>query len=631
MIRGLQVPGSYISFYERMGRFRLPTERGRFGNMNKKGRLLAGFLVLIILGMLGGCNKKKVTKESLLADVKTASEKQEMVTTDWTMGMDMSMTMSILTEMTIDTTIEAAGTTEMQTGTDLSHTEASMKVGVMGQDIDLDMAVYTERTDEKTVTSYVNLDDYWMKSSVELPEGEAAGATVMDMQELAEYFTLSEETVEREGVTCYEMTARIPADELLPKIAQYTTLLQTGSETDLSVFSGKTFVYQMYIAEETSLPREVLFSIGEVPEDKDETIEESAENTAEEDEGVPVTGIETEPEGEAEPDEEEAPEAEVPEAEDETGDADYEISYFSMQMKFGYPGEGTIEIPEEARDSVLIDEIPLDVADEEEEEEEAEGGKVSQFDELAAPEMIREFEADDENAVLWNENQVLVRVDKVYSEDQDLYIDLMIRNDNDFEVEFSSEGVAVNHVMTESSFYQSVKGGEEKSACIPITDFDRLEAGEPEVLSISMMASDMEQYDTFFSAESRDIFLGEEDREASPREGGEVVYEDEQLKIRAYSQENTTYAMERPLCIYNKGTRAVSLSGGTVTAGGKEINAYVYGIVLPQCILYCELSADQSELQQLGVEELSDLSFMLSANDLQTYEELYSTGEIHIP
>ncbi len=615
--------------------------------MNRKKWIAAGMILVMGASMLAGCRKKE-TVESLVKKMTEAAAEKSCMEIDWSLGMDMDMTMKLLGEMNFGIGMEMEANTQMVVENSLSFTRASVKVNAMDEEQTVDMDIYTEAEDEKNITTYVSVEDQWMKTTTEIPEGITSNTSVIQLADLQQYFTLQEETAQRDEITCYQLDAVIPAEELLPKVAQLTSAVQAETDTDLSVLEGKNFAYTVYVNKDTFLPEEMLFELADDAGDGSEGTEaaedateaeagddaedmSAPEDTEEEEELLP--GEEEDFEEETGDSEEEANSEEANNEEDLTGDLSdmvtYDFSRFSMIMHFSYPESVTVEIPEEARNGVDLEGSLNSLIGEEEEEGSMEEG--SQFEKLEAPEVIKEYTAEDPDALILNEKDVSMRLVKIYREGTDYYVDMDITNNTDTTVELYSEAAAVNHIMTDGSFFCDVESGKTKTACLYLTNLEELGIQEIKSLVLVISGSDYKTYDTFIATGPIEITVAEGEEAPVPMEGGSQVYEDDHLSVTAYPETEEAYSKKIRLCLIGKDDKPISISNGTVTVGGKEIMAFAYGYLLPDCITYADLEFDLDTLETEEIEELKDVKFTLTGTDLSTYEEVYTSGEIAIP
>lgn len=605
--------------------------------MNRKKWIAAGMILAMGASMLAGCQKKE-TVESLMKKMTEAAAGQSCMEINWTLGMDMDMTMKLLGEMNFGIGMDMEANTQMVVENSLSYTRASVKVNAMDEEQSIDMDIYTEAEDEKNITTYVSVEDQWMKTTTEIPEGITSNTSVIQLADLQQYFTLQEETVQRDEITCYQLDAVIPAEELLPKVAQLTSAVQTEANADLSVLDGKNFMYTVYVNKDTFLPEEMVFELADaVAEEESAGTEEAEEESEAEDMSAPE---DTEEEEELLPGEAEDFEEETGDSEDESYNeedlmddisemVEYDFSRYTMNMHFSYPESVTVEIPEEARNAVDMDGALDSLIGEEEEEGSMEEG--SQFEKLEAPEVIKEYTAEDPDALILNEKDVSLRLTKIYREGKDYYVDMDITNNMDTTVELYSEAVAVNHIMTDGSFFCDVESGKTKTACLYLTNLEELGIQEIKSLMLVISGSDYKTYDTFIATEPIEITVVEGEEAPTPVEGGSQVYEDDHLSVTAYPETEEAYSKKIRLYLVGKDDKSLSISNGTVTVGGKEIMAFAYGTLLPGCSSYVDLEFDLDTLETEEIEELKDVKFTLTGTDLSTYEEVYTSGEIAIP
>ena len=609
--------------------------------MNRKKWIAAGMILVMGASMLAGCRKKE-TVESLVKKMTEAAAEKSCMEIDWSLGMDMDMTMKLLGEMNFGIGLDMEANTQMVVENSLSFTRASVKVNAMDEEQTVDMDIYTEAEDEKNITTYVSVEDQWMKTTTEIPEGITSNTSVIQLADLQQYCTLQEETVQRDEITCYQLDAVIPAEELLPKVAQLTSAVQAETEMDLSVLEGKNFAYTVYVNKDTFLPEEMLFELADAAAEEGSAGTETAEDAteAEEDAEDMSAPEDTEEEEELLPGEAEDFEEETDDSEDENYNeedlmddisemVEYDFSRYTMIMHFSYPESVTVEIPEEARNAVEVDGALDSLIGEEEEEGSMEEG--SQFEKLEAPEVIKEYTAEDPDALILNEKDVSMRLVKIYREGTDYYVDMDITNNTDTTVELYSEAAAVNHIMTDGSFFCDVESGKTKTACLYLTNLEELGIQEIKSLVLVISGSDYKTYDTFIATGPIEITVAEGEEAPVPMEGGSQVYEDDHLSVTAYPETEEAYSKKIRLCLIGKDDKPISISNGTVTVGGKEIMAFAYGYLLPDCITYADLEFDLDTLETEEIEELKDVKFTLTGTDLSTYEEVYTSGEIAIP
>ena len=183
--------------------------------MKKK---LAGLMVCcaMLAASLTGCGEK-ATVESLVKDMKEATEKCDSFSADVFMDFDMELSSpedGSAMGMGFD------GILSMDVNDTIFGMDGDMTVDVMGASEDLGFEAYVEMSEDKELAIYMYEDssDEWLKitddSMVGEMEKEATSGSV-DLTDIQDKLTLAEETEKVNDVECYKLTGTLTGDDLM--------------------------------------------------------------------------------------------------------------------------------------------------------------------------------------------------------------------------------------------------------------------------------------------------------------------------------------------------------------------------------------------------------------------------------
>ena len=576
-----------------------------------KKRFLFFLTVIFAAVSLSACAKP--TAESVLKKMTAASAAKEGMHADWDMDMDMGMVMPMF-DINMTANMKLSGETESLNKEKLTRSDIKMSADMQFMKQDMDMKVFTKQEDDTHIAVYTGLEDEWIKTVTEVPEGSSDLSAVVNVADFGDRFTLAEEKSTVNDSSCFKLTGEIPVDEMMGKLNAVGISGTAVDSVDKEMFAGKSFRMVLYADEKTYLPVRTELFLTEGSGDAENGTEAAAAETAE-----------SEP---APADYEKEEEIDLPAEED----SQVTLDRMEMNMDFSYPDNIDIVIPEEALSAREVSEEDAEglIADNEEEEALLDEPAGSQFDSAPGAKIIKEF-GDGDALVLGNDLVDIFAENAYTDEDGIIYVDYKLVNKSDKNISVMSESMAANGVMSNDSIFETVNAGEEMTACQQLVDSQANGLTEPGTLKIRFSAMDEDTQEVLFSSDFCEITLGDAP-DAEPRSGGREVFEDDNLKVIVYPETGDEYSRSIPLCIVNKSTEILMIEAEGTGIEGIELNGYLYSYIFPGCIEYGSIDIENTELADKQISSLSGLKTSLTVSGVESesdyFKELYTTEEI---
>ncbi len=577
-----------------------------------KKRILPVLVAVMTVLSLTACAKP--TAESVLKKMALASAKENMLEAVWNMDMAMGMKMDLFDlDMTISMLMDGDTKGIASEKVSESDIKVSADLGIAKQD--MDMKVYTKQEDDTHITTYTMVEDEWVKTVTELPEGYANVNSITDLEGFAEKFTLAEEKETVNDVSCFKLSGELPVEEMLEKLSAMgvggTATESVGDE----ILKDKSYMTVLYVDEKTSLPVRIEMKLA------DSTAPAEPESTAET--AAAETTAAAEPEKEPEIDT------------GENTDAAVTLDKLDINMDFSYPDDIAITIPEEALAAEEVSEDALSDMMEEEADITEDENYVpvgSYYDHLDNAAVLKEFTGAESE--LFTSDTVDITAEKAYTDaDGIIYCDFHLANKTDKEVNILSDYLSYNGVMGEDGIFESIEPGGEITATLAMTNLADRGVRDPGTLVIRFTASDNETGDEVCDIPISTLVLGDAPA-AAPAEGGTDLFENDSLKVIAYPQKEDDYNLIIPLCMINKTADSLSVEAVEPKIEGVEINSYVYQYLYAGCIGYVDICVDKEEMKEKQIEDLSGLNLKLTAAKgdfaAEEYEEVFTTDVITV-
>lgn len=223
---------------------------------------LAAILALALTFILGGC-QKAATPERLLGEMAANMAKMESCTMD--MKMDMNIGASI-EGFDMDMGIVMDMDTEVITEPARVHGTGKVSMDVMGENMDMDMEMYSLQEDGKNL-SYVKIYDSWIKQETEDMSATMEAYTFKDIQELSESLELAEETRTENGKECYVLSGNISGDAIKGMLdTVLSNMNSSGLDMDTDVFASTRLDYQLFIDKKDKYPVKMTMDLKDLME-----------------------------------------------------------------------------------------------------------------------------------------------------------------------------------------------------------------------------------------------------------------------------------------------------------------------------------------------------------------------------
>ena len=230
--------------------------------MKNKKHGLAAILALALVFTLGGC-QKAATPERLLGEMAAKMAKMESCTMD--MDMDMKIAASIEgfdMDMDLGMDIDMEVTTEPAR----VHGNGKLSMDVMGQNVDMDMEMYSLQEDGKNL-SYVKIYDTWLKQETEDMTATMEAYTFKDIQELSQSLELADETQTENDKECYVLSGNISGDAIKGMLdTVLSNMSSSGLDMDTDAFADTRLDYRLFIDKEDKYPVKMTMDLKDLME-----------------------------------------------------------------------------------------------------------------------------------------------------------------------------------------------------------------------------------------------------------------------------------------------------------------------------------------------------------------------------
>jgi len=185
-------------------------------------------IAVLSISLLTGCGMIKQTPEKILTKANQRLSKVE----DYTGTIDMLMNMDVDGEK-IETNYESEIEYSKKDG--ITYTDGNIQL--KAQDIEKTISIETYTTKK---TSYTNINGVWSKS--EVPE-QGTELFIQNIDKLSEYLELNEKTKNENGKECYQLSGKVPFDEISDSIPNIQELLEDVKVDNVN--------YDLYIDKKT--------------------------------------------------------------------------------------------------------------------------------------------------------------------------------------------------------------------------------------------------------------------------------------------------------------------------------------------------------------------------------------------
>ncbi|HCT92590.1 MAG TPA: hypothetical protein DF613_14605 [Lachnospiraceae bacterium] len=230
--------------------------------MKNKKRGLTAALAFVLVFTMGGC-QKATTPERLLGEMAAHMAKMDSYTMNMKMDMNIAtsvegfdMDMNMAMDMDTEITVEPARV----------HGNGKLSMDVMGQNIDMDMEMYSLQEDGKNL-SYINIYDTWIKQETEDMTATMEAYTFKDIQELSQSLELAGETQTENNKECYVLSGNISGDAIKGMLdTVLSNMDSTGLDMDTDVFASTRLDYRLFIDKNDKYPVKMTMDLKDLME-----------------------------------------------------------------------------------------------------------------------------------------------------------------------------------------------------------------------------------------------------------------------------------------------------------------------------------------------------------------------------
>ncbi len=250
-----------------------------------------------------------------------------------------------------------------------------------------------------------------------------------------------------------------------------------------------------------------------------------------------------------------------------------------------------------------------------------------------------ETEAEKAEAVTIEE-QVLVEQDgvritaKEYTEDAFFGegIRLLIENDTEKNITVGCNALIVNNFMITDLFAASVASGKKSNETMYMSSSGLEAAGIEEVgqVEIYFHVYDSDSFDDLFNTDVVTIKTSAFERmDTTPDDEGKELFNEEGIRIVGkYVDENSFWGAGILLYIENTSERNVSISCDNFSVNGFMLTPIFYTDIYAGKQAIDDITLMSSELEENGIESITDIELSFHISDLNSYETIRDTGAI---
>lgn len=218
--------------------------------MKHAGKLIALTVTAVMTAAAASGCGTKATPENILRDMSENADKAESLLANFKITMNMGDDMS---QVTMDADLDIEATVEPEA----SHGKGTMAMEISGVDVSTDLETYSVKEGDEIIT-YTLLDGNWTAEST---DEEAFLADVGDMEDYAEYFTLSEDLVTVNGQDCYELTGELYGEQFADMMQGDILGLFSGFGVDEEALKDMAFPCTVCVYREGILPARISFDL----------------------------------------------------------------------------------------------------------------------------------------------------------------------------------------------------------------------------------------------------------------------------------------------------------------------------------------------------------------------------------
>ena len=209
-------------------------------------------------------------------------------------------------------------------------------------------------------------------------------------------------------------------------------------------------------------------------------------------------------------------------------------------------------------------------------------------------------------------------------------IELDLENSSDQNVTVQLSDVSINGYMMSPLFSCDLAAGKKTKDTIEFYNYELADCGIEKIAQVELQFNilNTESYETIFDSDNISIATSAKDYQQSYDASGEVLYDDNGIKVVAKTLDTSDdlFGPELLLYVENNSDKIINVS-----TDNESVNGYMNDVLYYTEVLPGKKSVDGMtfyDLEANGIEEINDVEFSITIMDSDTYDYIAETDAI---
>ncbi|MBR2716836.1 MAG: hypothetical protein IKD79_03760 [Oscillospiraceae bacterium] len=213
-------------------------------------------------------------------------------------------------------------------------------------------------------------------------------------------------------------------------------------------------------------------------------------------------------------------------------------------------------------------------------------------------------------------------------------LSVQVENGTEFTVFVSCADLVVNDYCITGFMYSEVEPGGSVTESVSLSESELEAAGIKAIgkIDVRFTAFDSETYEQLGDSGLQTLYTDSYGGDLGEAPEGKLLYEKAGVRITCLGLVEDSFweSRELRLMVENERSTAVNLDCDHMTINGIDYEPWFYCSVLPGKKAVDYISISDSNLTELGIEEVQSIEISLSVSDDETYEEIFYAGPLTI-